>query len=383
MTGDLRVKNGIWQMRFSWKDSAGKWHRMEESTRLPEKNNKRRAEAMLKERLEELELESIPALENQNALFLVSMEDWLDNVASTQIRPNTLAIYKMDFRRHIQAFPGFRKARIRDISPQLLQSYYNAKTKEGLSAHTIIKHHSHINMFLKYLYRMDVIKDNPAARVTLPKKKKSRIGQTYTVGQMQTLRTIFKGDVLETAVYLTSIYGLRRSEICGLRWDAVDLEAGVLHIRHTAVTRSGDTIYADSTKSDSSRRALPITASTKEYLLQVKKRQESDQAFLGSAYQDSGYICRWPDGTAIRPEYVSKHFEKVLTENNMPIIRFHDLRHSVATLLHSAGSDLKDIQGWLGHAELSTTADIYAHLLFSSKVGMADAMDKIFADASA
>ena len=85
---------------------------------------------------------------------------------------NTLAIYKMDFRRHIQAFPSFRKARIRDISPQLLQSYYNAKTKEGLSAHTIIKHHSHINMFLKYLYRMDVIKDNPAARVTLPKKKK-------------------------------------------------------------------------------------------------------------------------------------------------------------------------------------------------------------------
>ena len=73
MTGDLRVKNGIWQMRFSWKDSAGKWHRTEESTRLPEKNNKRRAEAMLKERLEELELESIPALENQNALFLVSM----------------------------------------------------------------------------------------------------------------------------------------------------------------------------------------------------------------------------------------------------------------------------------------------------------------------
>ena len=63
--------------------------------------------------------------------------------------------------------------------------------------------------------------------------------------------------------------------------------------------------------------------------------------------------------------------------------RFHDLRHSVATLLHSAGSDLKDIQGWLGHAELSTTADIYAHLLFSSKVGMANAMDKIFADASA
>ena len=230
---------------------------------------------------------------------------------------------------------------------------------------------------------MDVIKDNPAARVTLPKEKKSHIGQTYTVGQMQTLRTIFKGDILETAVYLTSIYGLRRSEICGLRWDAVDLEAGVLHIRHTADTRSGDTIYADSTKSESSRRALPITASTKEYLLQVKKRQESDQALLGNAYQDSGYICRWPDGAAIRPEYVSKHFEKVLTENNMPIIRFHDLRHSVATLLHSAGSDLKDIQGWLGHAELSTTADIYAHLLFSSKVGMADAMDKIFADASA
>ena len=116
-----------------------------------------------------------------------------------------------------------------------------------------------------------------------------------------------------------------------------------------------------------------------QYLKDVRQQQKKNRAFLGEAYVDSGYICVAADGTPLTPNAVSMHFRRMIKKSGLPYIRFHDLRHSVATLLHSAGRDIQDIQGWLGHSDISTTANIYSHFLYSAKRDMADSIEAALA----
>ena len=189
------------------------------------------------------------------------------------------------------------------------------------------KHHANIHKCLDYAVRLGLIPFNPSAQVELPAKQKYTGATACTPGQLQGLLQLFRGDPLETVLMLGIAYGLRRSEVCGLRWDAVDMEAGTLHICHTAVKANGRVLYSDSTKTATSNRVLPLTASMREYLGSVRERQEENKRLFGRDYTDSGYICVKPDGTPIDPDFVTHHFRRVLVANDVPIIRFHDLRH--------------------------------------------------------
>ena len=135
---------------------------------------------------------------------------------------------------------------------------------------------------------------------------------------------LFHGEPLEAAVQLTVTYGLRRSEVCGLRWEAIDFDAGTIHICHTAVMNKGKVVYSDSTKTDSSNRVLPLTSSMRTYLQKLKQQQAENKELFGDAYIDSGYVCVHPNGVPIRPDYVTPHFQRRLKEIGLPVIRFHD-----------------------------------------------------------
>ena len=107
----------------------------------------------------------------------------------------------------------------------------------------------------------------------------------------------------------------------------------------------------------------------------ASEMRAKEKAFLGAAYVDSRYVCVGPDGAPLTPNAVSMHFRRMIRKNGLPYIRFHGLRYSVATLLHSAGRDIQDIQGWLGRSDISITANIYSHFLYSAKRDMADSID--------
>ena len=191
---------------------------------------------------------------------------------------------------------------------------------------------------------------------------------------------VAEGTKLEIPVLLASFYGLRRSEVLGLKWDAIDFEANTLEVKHIVTQASIDgkkvLIQADRAKTKSSLRTLPLVPHIRDRLLMLKGQQDTYRRLCGKSYNREylGYLCVDEIGNIIRPNYVSEQFPKLLEKNGLRPIRFHDLRHSCASLLLANGVPMKQIQEWLGHSDFSTTANIYAHLDYASKLSSAQAM---------
>lgn len=184
---------------------------------------------------------------------------------------------------------------------------------------------------------------------------------------------IFKGTKLEFAVMMAAYYGLRRSEIVGLQWKNIDFERKVITIAHTVTefTLKGKRVESanDKTKSKKSYRSLPLIPKMEELLIKMQKEQNRNRKLCRSSYINKykAYIYVNEIGERIRPNYITTNFQSKLVKNGMRKIRFHDLRHSCATLLLSQDVSLKDIQEWLGHEDVTTTEKIYAHYNYKKK----------------
>ena len=200
---------------------------------------------------------------------------------------------------------------------------------------------------------------------------------TYNEKELENLFSVVKGKRIEFAVTLGAFYGLRRSEIVGIKWDAIDFERKTFTIKHTVteVMLDGKVTMVDKerTKTKSSHRTLPLVKPFEELLLRMKAEQETNRRVCGSAY------CRKNElGELVKPNFITQNFAIVLANNKLKKIRFHDLRHSCASLLYAHGVSLKEIQEWLGHSDISTTSNIYTHLDYSSKVSSANAILSVF-----
>lgn len=264
-----------------------------------------------------------------------------------------------------------------------IQEYYNILFSDGLSANSVIHHHSIIRKALDYAYKMDIIPNNPADKVQRPKKEQY-IGSFYNENELNELFEKSKDDPLSLMIRMASYYGLRRSEVLGLKWDAFDFDNKTITIKHTVTIGRIDgkrQIYSkDRTKNKSSYRTLPLIDDIADRLLEFKGQQEYFKKAFGKSYynKDKEYVFVKPDGKLTRPDYVSEHFKNLLKNLGLRHIRFHDLRHSCASLLLAKGIPMKAIQEWLGHSNFSTTANIYAHLDSNSKQLSAQAITSAF-----
>lgn len=375
VAGHLQEKNGLYYMVVSFPDVAGKRKTKWFSTGLPIKGNKKKAEKMLMDLRKEYVPKEKPL--EQTILFSDFMLQWLEIVKPT-IAITTYSSYCNMVTGVIVPYFKEKGITLGALKATDIQAFYMDQLKR-VSASSVIHYHANIHKALKYATKIELIPSNPADKVERPKKSRF-VGSFYDSEEVERLFAAAKGTNLEIPIFLGAFYGLRRSEALGLKWSAIDFQNNTVTIRHTVTTCLLDgkcvQVAQDTTKTKSSMRTLPLVPAFKEKLLSHKKQQEEYRRVCGRSYDKRylDYVCVDEMGTLISPHYLTTAFPKLLEKNGLRHIRFHDLRHSCASLLLANGVPMKQIQEWLGHSDFSTTANVYAHLDYNSKLSSADAM---------
>ena len=376
VAGHLREKSGYYYAVLNYTDSLGKRKTKWISTGLTVKGNKKRAEAILMDARRNFNPEE-PKVMNGDILFADYMEKWLDIIKSSVAVP-TFASYSTTVKKIVAPYFREKEVTLKNLTAKDIQEFY-LRELERVSASSVIHYHANIHKALKYAVKIDLIDVNPADKVERPKKDRY-VGSFYDADEVNALFNAAKGSKLELPILFGAFYGLRRSEAIGLKWDAIDFDQNTITIRHTVTSCDLDgkriLVASDTTKTKSSMRTLPLVPFMRERLLALKDEQEDNRRLCGRSYIKDyiGYVCVNEIGDLIKPHYVTESFPKLLKANGLRHIRYHDLRHSCASLLLANGVPMKQIQEWLGHSDFSTTANIYAHLDYSSKLTSADAM---------
>ena len=315
-------------------------------------------------------------------LFSDYMLYWL-KIIRTSVEPTTWSSYCFNVKDHIVPYFEPTGITLGGLKASHIQSFYLHEL-ETLKATSVIKQHANMHKALKYAVKLDLIPGNPVDKVERPKLQKY-MASYYTAQEMEELFQAARGSRLELIILFAAFYGLRRSEVLGLRWDAIDFEAGTLTIRHIVTSANIEgkhiLIQADRAKTSSSLRTLPLVEGFAQRLKELKEQQEYNERLCGNCYNKKykGYLFVDEMGNLILPNAVSENFGKLLKAHGLRHIRFHDLRHSCASLLLKQGVPMKQIQEWLGHSDISTTANIYAHMYSLSKQLSAAKLEKALA----
>ncbi len=383
VTGSLFERRGKFTAILSYYDEDGKRRQKSVALGIPVKGGKRKAMARLEELKREFALKEPAKPKEESPLFADYLKDWL-KIASTTIERTTKQSYEQLFKARLDPFFRSRKLKLCDVEPKHIRELHQSILDDGCNANTVIHYHALVRKALQYAVENDMIPSNPADRVARPRKGKYLAGY-YTKDELAALFEATKDDSMAVVIQLAAYYGLRRSEVLGIRWSAVDFQRGTVSINHkvTELTENGEhRLYTeDKLKTKSSFRTLPLFPATRKLLEEQKEKQARYRAMFGKSYcrEYIDYVCTDELGQLFQPNYVTNHFRVLLEQHGLRHIRFHDLRHSCATLLLSQNVPMKQIQDWLGHSTFSTTADIYSHLDFSSKQESAAAIAAAFA----
>lgn len=287
------------------------------------------------------------------------LEYWLEEVIAPSRAETTTYGYRKIVENHL--VPALRDIPLQRLHPQDIQHYYTLLLQEkGLSPNTIRRHHDLLAAALHTAVRQDLLLQCPVDRVEPPRR---RMVETpfYTADELRRLYALVEGTGLEVAVKLAGGLGLRREELCGLRWNQVDLGQRRVHIR-AARTSAGAAIVEKETKNRSSTRTLHLTNDLLLLLNQEKWRQEAAQRALGEAWPDTGLVLVDAKGNPPTPNALSLAFSRFVQKNGLPKLTLHGLRHTFATLASQQGAPLFEIGKALGHSTPSTTGKIYTHL---------------------
>lgn len=406
----VREKKGFYYAVVVYKNALDKRKEKWFPTKLPIRGNKKKAEAMADQILAEFEipaedlylteestkvskncvadaaLEELTESQIANLLFSDYIKKYLPMTRKRRrkIEDTTYSGYEASVNSVVAPYFKKKKIKLKDLTAKDIQDFYD-KQLERVKANTVIRYHAIIRLSLCYARKMGYIKENPIEEVEKPEKNQF-IGKFYTANELSKLIELAKGTKLEIPVIMGGFYGLRRSEIVGLRWSAFDFENNVFYINHTVTTPRIDgkikIVAKDRAKTKSSLRALPLNEEVKAMLIAHKQKQEEYRKKFKRSYNKKWleYVLVDELGNLIMPNSITGTFRSFLKRNELREIRFHDLRHTCASLLLNKGKHdgitLKDIQVWLGHSDFSTTANTYSHLDATSKGFSLSALEK-------
>ena len=292
--------------------------------------------------------------------FAQWLDYWYKDIILPQIEETTAYGYRGMIENYLK--PQLGEIRLQKLTARDIQQYYTwLMDEKELSPNTVIKHHNLLTNTLNTAERQEYITKNPMRAVS-PPKKRQREAKFYTPEQLGILLDKAVGTRLELPVFICAYLGLRRGELCGLRWSDVDLEHQTITIENTR-TQAGKKEIEKGTKTASSTRTLYLPDTLCDMLKAAKEHQQACRAEYKNAYDDNDYVVVMEDGRPFRPNYLSELFGKFLADNDLPKIVLHELRHTFASLSNQAGIPAYNIGKALGHSTPATTQKIYTHLL--------------------
>ena len=333
IAGHLQIKNDNYYMVLNYTDANGKRRQPWIPTGLPAKGNKRRAEKLLLDTRKSF-VPPVVSKENEDIssdmLFADYMELWLEIIRSS-VEKTTFSSYTQMVKGKIA--PYFRNTGLTldGIQAKHIQSFYLHELKT-VSPGTVIHYHANIHKALKYAVKMDLIPFNPADKVERPKKQRY-IADYYRQEELERLLEASKDHPYSLLIQMTAFYGLRRSEALGLKWDAIDFERDTITIKHIVtnakIDGKSEIVCADRAKTKSSLRSLPLVSNIREKLLALREQQKENRRVCGNCYSKKydGYVFVDAMGNIFNPRSVTANFSKLLEQNGLRHIRFHDLRH--------------------------------------------------------
>lgn len=381
ITGSVQINKGYYFLVFNMYNEYGKrkpeWH----STGLKVDSNERKnnqirkqAEKMLNEELVRVNAENrfsnklntiAKNSKYSNMLFSDYMLEWLENIKPKVVQ-STYIGYEQVVKGRLCPYFKSKKIKLIDLRPRDIQDFINYLYKKRLKGSTIAHYTSNMNTALKEAVIAEIIPSNPMDRIESVRKE-VYIPEFYTDDELIELIEVIKTQKLELPLTLGIIYGLRREEILGLTWNAIDFKNKSITIRKTVGRGKYDDVtqflIKDIPKNKSSYRTLPMFDFIADLLKKYKEKYKLNEKIFGNTYVKDykGFICLMDNGELVKPDYVDRTFSKILKTNGFRHIRLHDLRHSCATLLLRNGVPLPEIQKWLGHSNIVTTQR-YSHL---------------------
>ena len=330
VAGHLTLKNGKYYAVLNYKNAGGQRKTKWISLGLSEKGNKRKAESELARLRAEFEPPKEVGDLSSDMLFADYLLEWLE-IAKGRLAHATYGAYQGLLKSTIVSYFRKKKLTLRELEARHLQMFYSEMLRR-VTPNTVIHYHAVIHSALKYAVKTDMLIQNVADKVDRPRKNSFQ-PVFLSADEMQKMFEALRGTKLELPVLVAAFYGLRRGEVVGLKWDAIDFEQGTISVKRTVTSTIIDGKYQEfeqqSAKTKSSLRTLPLIGSFREYFMQVKEAQELNKQVCGNCYnyEYDGFVFVDELGERMRVEYLTNAFPKFLESHGLRRMRFHDLRH--------------------------------------------------------
>jgi integrase len=277
-------------------------------------------------------------------------------------------------RLHIISYLG--KIKLKDLRPDQIQALYNLKQKNNVGAATIRISHAVLHKSLKQAVKWGLIGRNPADTVTRPREVKREMS-VLNLEQVQSLLSFLVGTRFEALYYLALTTGLREGELLGLKWSDLDWVTSRLQVQRQLQRIPHEGLQLVEPKSKAGRRAITLGSQAVEKLRKHNELQQLERQFAGDRWQENDLIFPSTIGTPMEPRNLIRFHDETLEKIGLPPIRFHDLRHTAATLMLKQGTHPKIVQERLGHAQIQLTLDTYSHVLPDMQGEIANRLDEL------
>lgn len=369
MKGTVYKRGKTWTIvYYIGRDTSGRWKQKSEGGFT----TKKEAERVLRLRVEAVETSYNSNLSCTTVAGF--MNYWLENYCKQNLAPNTIRGYRTNIEKHI--IPHIGKIQLVKLSPKNIQDLYTILLKEGLSGTSIRYVHNNLHKAFEYGVRLQALPRNPAEMVTPPKAEHFE-ASTLSTDQVTQLLIACGDKEIFWPVLLAVTLGFRRGEALALRWQDVDLEAKQVFVRHSALCENLENFTISETKTKSSRRVLRLPDYVADALKSRLEVLEERRITLGSSYNELNLVCFREIGCPFTSNALRHQFNKVLEQANLPIVRFHDLRHTFATELLKASVPEKIVSAVMGHSSIQLTMDTYSHVNTEMQEGAVQVMDRL------